>query len=92
MFNKTKIAFSLALVVGTASAAMAVTKHSVHHHRVAVARPLPGAGAHGYATSRSADPGANSPTVLDALQRQAAGDPRCWGGNCDPNWGQFTNY
>jgi hypothetical protein len=41
MFDKTKIALSLALVLGTASGAMATTKHPVHRHRTAVARQVP---------------------------------------------------
>jgi hypothetical protein len=87
MFDKTKFALSFALVLGTASAAMAGTKHPIHHHRVAVAQRLPGTTAYGYAKPRNDDRAGYSPAVLEALKRQAAGDPQCWGGNCDPDWG-----
>jgi hypothetical protein len=92
MLTTSKIALSLALALGAASPVMAAAKHPVHQHRVAVERQLPGASAYGYASSRSDNPAPTDPAVLEALKRQAAGDPRCWGGNCDPNWGQFTDY
>jgi|HubBroStandDraft_6_1064221.scaffolds.fasta_scaffold3494431_1 hypothetical protein len=41
MLTKSKIALSLALVLGTASGAMAATKHPVHHQRAAVERQVP---------------------------------------------------
>ena len=85
MLRKSKIA--LALVLGTASAAMAADKHPVHHQRSAIERQLPGADAYGYANSA----GSTDPAVLDAMKRQAAGDPRCRGGNCDP-WGNGDIY
>jgi hypothetical protein len=86
MSTKSKIALSLALALGTASAAMAAPKHVVHHHRIAAARPLSGANAYGYANFGARNPAQADPAVLEALKRQAAGDPRCWGGNCDPIW------
>ena len=43
MLNKSKIALSLALVLGAASTAMAVTKHPVHRHPTAVVQPAPSA-------------------------------------------------
>ena len=84
MLNKSKTALVLALVLGAASGATAATKHPVHHQRSAVERQRSGANAYGYAGSASS--GNTDPVFLDALRRQAAGDPRCWGGNCDPNW------
>ena len=77
MFNKTKVALSLALVLGAASAAMAAPKHPVHHHQAAVVRQLPGASAFGFASSGSFDPALTSPALRDALRREAAGDKRC---------------
>ena len=92
MFNKTKIALSLALVLGAASAALAAPKHPVHHHQVAVVHQLPGASAYGYASSGRPDPALTSQALRDAMKREAAGDPRCRGGNCDPDWGTSDNY
>ena len=90
MLSKSKIA--LALVLGTASAAMAADKHPVDDQRSTVERQLPGANAYGYANSGEyANSGNTDPAVLDALKRQAAGDPRCRGGNCDP-WGKGDVY
>jgi hypothetical protein len=43
MFNTTKIALSLALVLGTASGALAATKHPAHGHRTAAASQVPAA-------------------------------------------------
>jgi hypothetical protein len=37
MLTKSKIALSLVVVLGTASGAMAATKHKVHHHAAAQA-------------------------------------------------------
>jgi hypothetical protein len=86
MFNKTKIAVSVAIILGTASAAMAATKHPVHRHGAAVRHQLSGAGAYGYAGFGHTYP----PSVLDVLRREAAGDRLCWGGNCDPVSGEGT--
>ena len=41
MLTKSKIALSIALVLGTAPAAMAATKHPVHHQRAGVERQMP---------------------------------------------------
>jgi hypothetical protein len=66
MVSKSKIALSLALVLGTASVAMAATKHPVHH-RVAVEQQA-GANAYGYANSGyTAQP--NEPAYM-AIQSQ----------------------
>jgi hypothetical protein len=43
MLTKSKIALSLAIVLGAASVAMATPKHSVHHHGIAVQRQAPAA-------------------------------------------------
>jgi hypothetical protein len=51
MSTKSKIAFALVMVLGTASAAMAAAKHPVHHHQGAVVeRHVPAGSAYGYAT------------------------------------------
>jgi hypothetical protein len=86
MLSKTRIALSIAIVLVTASAGMAATQHRIHHHRASIERQLPGASTYGYANFGNAYP----PSVLEALKRQAAGDPRCWGGNCDPVSGEGT--
>ena len=78
MTYMSKFALSIAITLGIVSAASAAT---VRHPRAAVARQLPGANAYGYAMSGTADP-----AVLAAQRREQAGDPRCWGGNCDPTW------
>jgi hypothetical protein len=50
MLTKSKIALSLALVLGMASAAAAATKHPIHHHQGAVVeRVAPAGTAYGYA-------------------------------------------
>jgi hypothetical protein len=54
MLNKSKIALALMLVLGTASAATAATKHPVRHrttveHRTTIAHQSIGRGAYGYA-------------------------------------------
>ena len=86
MFTKTKTVLSFALFLCMASAAMAAPKHPVHHRGTAVERYLSGVSAYGYEKPGNIYPATFSPSVLQALKRQAAGDPRCWGGNCDPNW------
>jgi hypothetical protein len=86
MYNKITIAILVAVALGAASSAMAATKHSVHRHRMAAKHQLSGAGAYGFAYFGHAYP----PSVIDALRREAAGDRRCWGGNCDPVSGEGT--
>ena len=87
MFNKTTIAFSVAIIFGAASGSFAARKHPLHHlhQRSVVERQRLDTNAYGYANTRNTFPS----SVLDAMRRQAAGDPRCWGGNCDP-WGAVT--
>jgi hypothetical protein len=80
MLNKTKIALSLAIVLGTASAGLAATKHPVVHHRVAVERQLSGASAYGFA-NESANPATGNG---DPYNHQ---EVKCIGGACDPEWG-----
>ncbi len=43
-------------------------------------------GAYGYEKPGNIYPATFSPSVIEALMRPAAGDPRCWGGIWDPNW------
>jgi hypothetical protein len=58
--SKTKIVLStLAIVLGTASASMAATKHPVQH-RVAVEQQVTGANSYGYA----ANPQTNEPSYM----------------------------
>jgi hypothetical protein len=83
MLSKTKFALSLAIVLGTASAGLAATKHPVHHHRVAVERQLPGANAYGYANG-SANPATPNGGPYDPYNHQQV---KCIGGACDPEWG-----
>jgi hypothetical protein len=45
----TKIALALALVFGTASVAMAASKHPVHHTRTQIGQQVPPAGYGSYA-------------------------------------------
>jgi hypothetical protein len=54
MLTKSKIALSLALVLGTASGAMAATKHPVHHQRASVERQVPAGAYQSYGSVRSA--------------------------------------
>jgi hypothetical protein len=78
MLNKSKIALSIVLLLGTASAAMAATKHPVRHD-VAVERQLSGASAYGYAGSVYSPNGA-----VDPYNHQQV---KCIGGACNPEWG-----
>jgi hypothetical protein len=82
MLSKTKIVLSLALVLGTASAGIAATKHPVHHHQVAVERQLPGASAYGYAGDAGTVSSPNGP--VDPYNHQQV---KCIGGTCNPEWG-----
>jgi hypothetical protein len=71
MVSKSKIALSLAIILGTASGAMAATKHPVRH-RVAVEQPAaqaPGADAYGYANSGYTARQPNEPAYM-AIQSQ----------------------
>jgi hypothetical protein len=81
MLNKTKIALSLAIVLGTASAGLAATKHPVVHHRVAVERQLSGASAYGFANE---SPSTGNGGQYDPYNHQQV---KCFGGACDPEWG-----
>jgi hypothetical protein len=83
MLNKTKIALSLAIVLGTASAGLAATKHQVDQRRVAVERQQSGANAYGYA-NESANPATNTSGQNDPYNHQQV---KCIGGACDPEWG-----
>jgi hypothetical protein len=53
MLTKSEIALSLAIILGTASAATAATKQPIHHHQGTVAqrhlRAAPGSSAYGFA-------------------------------------------
>ena len=54
MLSKAKFALSLAIVLGTASAGLAATKHPVHHRQTSVERHVPAANsAYGYAAPSS---------------------------------------
>jgi hypothetical protein len=83
MLTNTKFALSLAIVLGTASAGLAATKHHVQHHRVAVERQLSGANAYGYANG-STNPATTTSGQNDPYNHQAV---KCIGGACDPEWG-----
>jgi hypothetical protein len=72
--STSKLVLSLAIVLGSATLAMAAPKHTV--------RQPAGEGAY---ASESAN-GTSSPSVTAAERREQAGDPRCRGGNCDPDW------
>jgi hypothetical protein len=80
MFNKAKIALSITIALNAASGAFAAPKHPVHQHRAVVTREPSGTRAYGYSSFGHAYP----PSVIEALKREAAGDSRCRGGNCDP--------
>jgi hypothetical protein len=52
MLTKSKIALSLVLVLGAASAATAATKHPVRHQRTAVERQVPATAYQSYGSAR----------------------------------------
>jgi hypothetical protein len=54
MFNTSKIALSLALVIATASGAMAAGKHPVRGHGPAVARQVPAAALQSFGSAAGA--------------------------------------
>jgi hypothetical protein len=56
MFTNSKIALSFALVVATASAAIAAPKAAVRHHQTATVRHLPAASARSGEAVNSANP------------------------------------
>jgi hypothetical protein len=88
MLSKFGIALSLAVVLGTASAALAATKHPVHHHWVAK-RQLSGAGAYGYSSSFGYSSSVTCPSgACDPYNHQQV---KCIGGACDPEWGINTS-
>jgi hypothetical protein len=63
MLTKSKIALSLALVLGTASVAVAAPTHSVRHHSATIQRQVP---ANAYLSLGSVRPNAsvNEPTYM----------------------------
>jgi len=63
MLNKSKIALSLALVLGAASTATAATKHPVHRHNTAVVQPAPRAAYETYGSTGGAAP-SREPTYI----------------------------
>jgi hypothetical protein len=69
MMYKTKLALSLAIILGTASAAMAATKHPTSHHRVVVKRQLSGAGAYAASASGFVRPRAIEPSYMSIQSR-----------------------
>ena len=85
MFNSTKIALSLALVLGTASATMAATKHPDHGQRTAVARQVPASafGANASANRVSGRLGETGAILIQDRDNGNAGigTPYC-GGKC----------
>jgi hypothetical protein len=83
MFSKTRIALSLAIVLGAASAATAATKHPVHHYRVAVTRQVSGASAYGNSGGVTCPGG-----TCDPYNHQQV---KCIGGACSPEWGIGSN-
>ena len=64
--TNSKIVLSLALVLGMASAAVAATKHPVHHPRTAVEQQVP-AGA--YQSYGSARPNSSEPAYMRIQDR-----------------------
>ena len=54
MLTKSKIALSIALVLGTASAAMAAPKHPVHRHQTAIVHQVPAAAYQSFGSARGA--------------------------------------
>jgi len=95
MSIKANIALSLAIVLGTATAALAAPpKHTVRHHQPGVVLQVPGSAYQAYGSARDAE-GAGSrdfgytPNTpgYDPYNRQQR---VCIGGSCAPNWN--SNY
>ena len=63
MLTRSKIALSLALVLGTASAAAAATKHPAHDQRTAVERQAPAAAYQSFGSARGNGP-VQEPTYM----------------------------
>jgi hypothetical protein len=79
MLSKMKIALSFAIVLGTASAALAATKHPAHRHHWAVGHQLAGSSAYGNAGLVTCPGGS-----CDPYNHQQV---KCIGGACNPEWG-----
>jgi hypothetical protein len=56
MFAKTKIVVVSALALGTASAALAATKKSVHHRQAAVVHQVPASAYQSFGSARAQEP------------------------------------
>ncbi len=72
MLNKTKIALSLAVILGTASAASAATKHPVRHETVPALEqqvPVVSEGIYGYSATSGTAVRLREPTYI-AIQDQ----------------------
>lgn len=90
MLNKTKIALSLAIVLGAASGATAATKHPVHRHQTVAERQVPAAALRSFGSAA----GQNA----NGLPATNYGDPynheerKCFGGACGEDWGEFSGH
>jgi hypothetical protein len=85
MINQTRIAIALAIVLGTASVAVAATKHPVSQHRHAVAHVSKRAyESFGSAAAAPADTNWSAKLGYDPYDSTTV---RCLGGTCAPNWG-----
>ena len=63
MMTRSKIALSIALVLGTVSAAAAATKHPAHHQRTVVERQVPAAAYQSFGFARGSAR-AHEPTYM----------------------------
>lgn len=76
MLTRSKFALSLAIMLGTASAAMAATKHPVHRHHVTVQRQVPAAALQSFGFARGQGLG-QEPTYMyiqdDDFRRSSGG-------------------
>jgi hypothetical protein len=92
MRTRTKMAFSIALALGTMSIGPAMAKHRPHDHRVPTAQqqaaaPAHGRDAEGYASPQDCaarlprQPGDAAILIQDRFFRESMGDP-FWFGEC----------
>jgi hypothetical protein len=87
MLTKTKIAFALAMALGTISIGPAMAKHRSHHAPQQVATRAHGVDAEGYASPQDCaarlprQPGDAAILIQDRFFRESNGDP-FWFGEC----------
>jgi hypothetical protein len=85
MFTPTKIAICLAVVLGTASGALAAPKHASHHGKHTVMHVSRTGVYGGYGAYGSLGTMGGELYMRPRIQTVSP-TARCWGGSCSPDW------